>query len=408
MKTKNILISLICALIFPISVFALSAPVISPVPGKVDAKTYILTITVPIGSKVTIVGGSSDIAPVTDGSGTDKLDGVVKVTVGLVQERENVFSIVAEKDGETSSSTIVTINETSSGKTGTGDQTPPTAPVIDPIQNPVTTTTYTITGSSEALANIYVENTDGERVGSTSANSNGLFHVDVNLLANKTNRFNVYAEDAAYNMGPATQVVIQAVGTGTAQQSATGATTTTNCPFTDVIGHWAQQYICELYQKGMVNGTTSTTFNPDAHITRAELVKIAVKVFGFEVPASVAEDPFPDVPKDAWYAPYVKVAKDNGIIGGYPDGYFYPSQNVDRASALKILVVASGLDYAGSTANFTDVMQDDWFAEYVGFAQENGIVGGYGDGAFRPGDYVTRAEAVKMAVKLLDLKQANP
>jgi len=401
MKTKNIIISLFCVLIFPISVFALSAPVISPVPDKVDAKTYILTITVPIGSKVTVVGGPSDIAPVTDGANGDKLDGIVKVSVGLTQEQTNIFSVSAEKDGQFSNSTIITINETSSGKTGVGDQTPPTAPVIDPIINPVTAATYTITGSSEALANIYVENTDGVRVGSTSANSNGLFHVEVNLVANKTNRFNVYAEDAAYNTGPATQVVIQAVGTGIAKQSETAAFA---CPFTDVAGHWAEQYICGLNQKGLVNGTAPTTFDPDAYISRAALAKIVVNVFGFEVPASVSENPFPDVPKDAWYAPYVKVAKDNGITGGFPDGKFYPAENVDRASALKMLVVASGLDYLMSVADFPDVEQSDWFANYVGFAQKNGIVGGYADGTFKPGNLITRAEAVKMAVKLLELK----
>jgi len=82
-----------------------------------------------------------------------------------------------------------------------------------------------------------------------------------------------------------------------------------------------------------------------------------------------------------------------------------PRHKPFASSALKMLVVASGLDYLDSEVSFTDVKDSDWFAAFVGFAQQNNIAGGYDDGSFRPGNLITRAEVVKIAVKLLELKE---
>ena len=409
MKTKNIIISLICALIFPLGVFALSAPTVDSVPSQMDANSYTFTINAPVGSTVSVLGGPSHIAPVTDGAGSDELDGVVEVIVGLAQEQDNVFSITAEKDGESSDAIMVTIHETSAGGSVLqGDHTPPDAPVLDPIENPVKAYEYTITGSVEADANIYVRKGE-DVVGSTRANSNGIFFVTVNLEMGKTNRFNVSAEDGAGNEGFATQTVIQAVQPDypepePEEEGAVEDPQTSTCIFTDISGHWAEGFICKLYDKGVVSGKSATSFAPDEYISRAALAKIVVNIFNHAVPDDVTENPFPDVPKDAWYAPYVTKAKEEAIVGGFPDGTFKPGDLITRAAALKMLVVASGLDYFMSQSDFPDVRSSDWFANYVGFAQENNVVGGYGDGTFRPGNSITRAEAVKMSLKLLELK----
>jgi len=53
---------------------------------------------------------------------------------------------------------------------------------------------------------------------------------------------------------------------------------------------------------------------------------------------------------------------------------------------------------------FPDVKIGEWFAKYVAYAKENAIVAGYGDGNFRPGNFITRAEASKVAVKVLDMQ----
>lgn len=420
MKTKIILLSFIGALAFPLGVFALSTPTVDSVPGTMDAAYYTFTIHVATGAKVTVVGGPAFIPPVTDGAGSDALDGTVEVMVGLAQEQKNVFSITSEKDGAFSNSISVTINESSATQGGDlppGDHTPPDVPQVNIVDNPVVAYEYEIVGSTEASANIYVKNPDGSSAGSTQANANGIFRVTVDLQVGKTNRFNVSAEDAAGNIGSATQVVVQAVQPeGPAPEEVEDEPeadlaeedepliTKNNLPFVDTVGHWAEDYIAELYSKGYVSGKSETEFDPNALITRAELAKIVVNVFEYPVFAPVEISPFPDVAINAWYAPYVSAAKTAAITGGFPDGTFKPGEKINRAAALKMLVVASGLDYLSSTADFTDVRQSDWFASYVGFAQEEGIVSGYEDGTFRAANLITRAEVVKIAVILLEKK----
>ncbi|MDZ4216826.1 MAG: S-layer homology domain-containing protein, partial [Candidatus Gracilibacteria bacterium] len=66
-------------------------------------------------------------------------------------------------------------------------------------------------------------------------------------------------------------------------------------PFEDAQGHWAKDYIKELYQKQIISGKTLSTFAPDEPITRAELTKIALNAFQVQLPKSIDEIPFADV-----------------------------------------------------------------------------------------------------------------
>ena len=114
---------------------------------------------------------------------------------------------------------------------------------------------------------------------------------------------------------------------------------------------------------------------------------------------------FTDVELTAWYAPYILAAKTNNIIDGYEDGGFSPNGLINRAEALKILLVAAGFDVAEKIeAVFPDVPVSAWFAKYVTYAYNNGIVGGYANGKFGPGNNITRAEVAKIVTKILDMK----
>lgn len=93
----------------------------------------------------------------------------------------------------------------------------------------------------------------------------------------------------------------------------------------------------------------------------------------------------------------IKFLKDNDIISGYSDGTFRPNQTVNRVEALKMLMLAFNTQ-AGAAAeiNFTDVDSSAWYASTLSTAVGRGIVKGYGDGSFRPGSLVNRAEYLKM------------
>ncbi|MFH0837869.1 MAG: S-layer homology domain-containing protein, partial [Patescibacteria group bacterium] len=176
-------------------------------------------------------------------------------------------------------------------------------------------------------------------------------------------------------------------------------------PFSDISKHWAKSYIMRLYNLGVISSNTSLRFEPERPITRAELVKIALNAFGYDVPAVGITSVLKDLDASQWYAPYVQVATDHNIVSGYPDGTFRPNQLVTRAEALKILFNAAKVNVAAvkAVSSFKDVLVTAWYAKYVSFAKDKSIVSGYANGKFKPEQSVTRAEAVKIVTQLMDL-----
>jgi hypothetical protein len=186
--------------------------------------------------------------------------------------------------------------------------------------------------------------------------------------------------------------------------------------FVDIAGHWAEDYINQIADKGIVSGKGEGRFAPDDSITRAELTKIAVMAFNINVSESVETKPFADVGTGAWYASYVAAAKEAGIVAGSGKN-FKPDTPITRAEALKILIGAAGFtDVDGNfEANysskkgwkyvgFKDVPMSSWYGKFVAYAKDFGIVGGYQDGLFHPGNSMTRAEVAKVVLKVLGLK----
>ena len=185
--------------------------------------------------------------------------------------------------------------------------------------------------------------------------------------------------------------------------------------FTDTIGHWAEVYIEEIASLSIVSGKSEGIFAPNDAITRAELTKIATKAFGISVAPVVNYMPFTDVATSSWYATYVTAAKESGIVQGYGED-FRPNNTINRAEALKIMLEAAGfVDYTEYWDNnyahrdwyyvwFTDVPFGEWFSQYVAYAKDSGIIGGYADGTFGPGNDITRAEVAKIVSIILEMQ----
>ena len=148
-------------------------------------------------------------------------------------------------------------------------------------------------------------------------------------------------------------------------------------PFTDIAGHWAEEFIEMLRLMGVIHGKSPGIFGPDLPITRAELVKIVTILFEIPLAEEITEKPFPDVELNEWFATYISSAKEAGIVDGYPDGTFKPNQYITRVEALKILLEASGLEIVGGDMDFPDTIPGQWYEKYVAFAQANQIVNGY-------------------------------
>ena len=115
--------------------------------------------------------------------------------------------------------------------------------------------------------------------------------------------------------------------------------------------------------------------------------------------AYAAPVPFPDM-THTWYR-YREAAqylKDKDVLGGYPDGTFKPTETINRAELLKIVFKGRSDITPSSRRCFSDVNPDEWFAPYVCAAKSRGIVNGYRNGTFKPGEPVNFAEAIKIVL----------
>lgn len=91
---------------------------------------------------------------------------------------------------------------------------------------------------------------------------------------------------------------------------------------------------------GIVSGYSDGTFRPANQINRAEFTKIVIgsQIADYDIrTCDTSTLPFPDVPANSWFAPYVCVARNIGVIQGYDDGTFRPEQNISFVEAAKII-----------------------------------------------------------------------
>jgi len=173
---------------------------------------------------------------------------------------------------------------------------------------------------------------------------------------------------------------------------------------TDIYGHWAEQYIYYLWQEGVVCGKTPGIFDPNYPISRAEFVKIILLALEYEIDYSLSGSIYADVFSSDWYYFYILTATNLDILQGYSDSYFRPHEFINRAEALKVLLLAAGLDVPDSGyADFPDIIHGSWYEKYVALAQALEIITGYENGFFAPDDPLTRAEACKIVYMLLGL-----
>lgn len=110
--------------------------------------------------------------------------------------------------------------------------------------------------------------------------------------------------------------------------------------------------------------------------------------------------------KDYPYSPSVVMLYSIGVVNGYDDGTYKPSNQINRAEFLKILMtyfntVSNSKIILGGNNCFSDV-KDEWFAEYVCAAHDKGIIDGYSDGTFKPQASISFAEASKILSTVAD------
>jgi hypothetical protein len=147
---------------------------------------------------------------------------------------------------------------------------------------------------------------------------------------------------------------------------------------------------------GYMNGDNHGHFDPDKNMTRAEAAQMFYNLLlNKNVKTTVS---FSDLSNGSWYEKAVETLAGLGIITGN-NGAYRPGDNISRAEfaaiAMRFAVLSDG------EASFNDVSNTYWAYNYIMSAASYGWINGYSDGTYRPKALITRAEVVTIANNML-------
>jgi uncharacterized repeat protein (TIGR02543 family) len=142
---------------------------------------------------------------------------------------------------------------------------------------------------------------------------------------------------------------------------------------------------------------------PLNNITREEVAMIFYRLLTDDSRNQLLSDvsPFTDMDQHhAWSNRAVSTLYNAGIIAGYPDGTFRPSDPITRAEFATIAAKFDKLEL-GSTSKFTDIF-GHWAEKYITSSEVKGWIKGYPDMTFKPEKDITRAEAMTLINNVLE------
>jgi hypothetical protein len=176
-------------------------------------------------------------------------------------------------------------------------------------------------------------------------------------------------------------------------------------PFKDVQeGTWKYSVAKYVYERGIITGTTKTTFSPDSNMTRGQLVTILWRMEGS--PKVSVTNTYPDVAKNKFYSTAIQWAKNNNLVSGYDNGNFGPGDSITRQQFMVIMQrYAKYKGYNVSTSstaykNCADYKQVSGYAlSAIAWGYEKGFIGA--NKKLNPKASITRAEAAAILQRFL-------
>lgn len=148
----------------------------------------------------------------------------------------------------------------------------------------------------------------------------------------------------------------------------------------------------------IMNGISKDKFSPNGSLTRAQAAMIISRI-------DLGKDPvgeyssFSDVDQEMWYADAVGYMEKNNYISGYKDGTFKPNKKISRAEFAALVSRYLNLDMPGDIA-FRDVKESDWYYNPIAQMVSGGYMNGKSKNKFDPDKAITRAEALSVLVKV--------
>jgi hypothetical protein len=163
--------------------------------------------------------------------------------------------------------------------------------------------------------------------------------------------------------------------------------------------HWGLEVITFTTARTIFNGTSDTTFEPEVDMSRGMLAQVLYNLENAPDTGDIAD--FVDVSPDAWYADAVAWAADAGVVEGYGNGRFGPTDNITREQMVVML-----WRYAGKPTASTDSMNafpdadsvSAYAQDAMAWAIENGIING-ANGKLSPTSNATRVQVAAVVMR---------
>lgn len=208
-------------------------------------------------------------------------------------------------------------------------------------------------------------------------------------------------QEPEINLNPFQSNVVSREAVLKAVSDAIAATNNSNKSFIDISNHWGSSSIAKAVKLGIITGYEDNTFRPNASITRAEFAGIIARAFALTLDPASAN--FNDTGSN-WAIDYIGALAEKGVVTGYADGSFKPSQAISRAEMVVIIARVLNLDVlaTGEPTNFTDVSNIYWAANEIELASSATLVQGISTSLFAPNSTTTRAEAMTLIIRALE------
>lgn len=179
--------------------------------------------------------------------------------------------------------------------------------------------------------------------------------------------------------------------------------------FTDIDGHWANDDILFVANRGLMTGTGAATFSPDGSMTRGMFATTLGRLANADINA-YEQSSFTDVKADAYYMGYIEWGVKNNILVGIGGGKFDPDGLVTREQMTVIMDrYATAVGFKLPEVHTQNVFADDdeissYAKEAVKQMQAAGIISGKNDNLFNPQGTATRAEASAVLSRFVELE----
>lgn len=180
--------------------------------------------------------------------------------------------------------------------------------------------------------------------------------------------------------------------------------------FNDVTGHWGEEFIIKAADKGLFVGDADGNFNPDASVTRAQFITVLWRMAGRpeageELPFTDTENQLPEFKKA------ISWGYEKGYIKGTSDTTFDPEATLTREAGMKILHLYSGGATGGEFqffAIYDGLLKDSaeissWAKSSVYWGIYNKLLSGTPDSTIEPKGTATRAQLARILVSYLDI-----